>query len=341
MPARFREQLRQDAPLLALAPMQDVTDHGFIHLLHQYGGADVCFAEYFRVTPDSKLDKEILRCATENQTGRPVVLQMIGNDVAHLVRTAKELQKHPVAGIDLNLGCPAPRVFNKCAGGGLLRDPQRIDRILGALREAITEVPFTVKTRIGVEEASMEEFDTLLEIYARHQPDLLTVHGRTVREMYRTEVHYDFIAHAVQRMPCPVLANGNVDSPERALRVLSQTGAHGLMLGRGAIRNPWLFEQIRAAAAGLPAVYPTGREVLDYLHTLFKTVTHEGFNEEERVHRVKKHLNFIGLGVEPAGDFLNRMRRTRTWEALFEVCAEYFDHERPMPLVAAPTVSVE
>lgn len=338
MPARFREQLQQDAPLLALAPMQDVTDHGFIHLLHQYGGADVCFAEYFRVTPDSKLDKEILRCATENATGRPVVLQMIGNDVPHLVRTAKELQKHPVAGIDLNLGCPAPRVFNKCAGGGLLRDPQRIDRILGALREAITEVPFTVKTRIGVEEASREEFDTLLEIFARHQPDLLTVHGRTVREMYRAEVHYDFIAHAVAVMPCPVLANGNVDSPESALRVLSQTGAHGLMLGRGAIRNPWVFEQIRAAVAGAAVVYPTGREVMHYLRTLFETVTHEGFREEDRVHRVKKHLNFIGLGVDASGDFLNRMRRTRTWEALFEVCTEYLDHERPMPLVSAPAL---
>lgn len=339
MPALFRQQLRQDTPLLALAPMQDVTDHGFIHLLHRYGGADVCFAEYFRVTPDSKLDKEILRCATENATGRPVVLQMIGNDVAHLVRTAKELQRHPVAGIDLNLGCPAPRVFNKCAGGGLLRDPQRIDRILGALREAITEVPFTVKTRIGVEDASLEEFDKLLALFARHQPDLLTVHGRTVREMYRTEVHYDFIARAVEAMSCPVLANGNVDSPERALRVLSETGAHGLMLGRGAIRNPWLFEQIRAAVAGQPVVYPTGREVMGYLRLLFETVTHEGFREEDRVHRVKKHLNFIGVGVEPAGEFLNRMRRTVTKQALFEVCAEFLDHDRPMPL-AAPSASL-
>lgn len=328
----FRAQLRQAEPLLALAPMQDVTDHGFIHLLREYGGADVCFAEYFRVTADSKLDPEILRCATENVTGRPVVLQMIGNDVGHLVRTAVELQKHPVAGIDLNLGCPAPRVFNKCAGGGLLTDPPRIDRILGALRQAITEVPFTVKTRIGVDDPGL--FESLLSIYARHGLDLLTVHGRTVKEMYRSEVHYDFIARAVEVMNCPVLANGNVDSPERALAVLQQTGAHGLMLGRGAIRNPWVFDQIRSAIKGERICYPTGREVLAYLHRLFDVATHEGFAEEDRVHRVKKHLNFIGVGVPPSAEFLHRMRRARAKDELFEICAAYLEHDLPMSLVA-------
>jgi tRNA-dihydrouridine synthase B len=328
---RFREQLRQKQAVLALAPMQDVTDHAFIHLLRQYGGADVCFAEYFRVTADSRLDREILRCATENATGRPVVLQMIGNDVPNLVRTALELQKHPVAGIDLNLGCPAPRVFHKWAGGGLLRDPQRIDRILGALRQAITEVPFTVKTRIGVDDPAV--FEGLLAVYARHELDLLTVHGRTVAEMYRTEVHYDFIARAVEVMPCPVLANGNVDSPAVALAVLKQTGAHGLMLGRGAIRNPWLFEQIRAALDGTPVPYPTGKAVLAYLHALFETATHDGFSEENRVHRVKKHLNFIGLGVEPTGAFLQGMRRAKSKDELFGICAAFLDHEEPMALV--------
>ena len=336
----FRAQLRGSSPLLALAPMQDVTDHGFSHLLRRYGGADVCFAEYFRVTADSRLDPEILRCVTENHTGRPVVLQMIGNDEKHLVRTALELQRHPVAGIDLNLGCPAPRVFNKCAGGGLLRDPARIDRILGALRQAITEVPFTVKTRIGVEEASLAEFDALLEVFARHQPDLLTVHGRTVKEMYRSAVHYDFIAHAVQKMPCPVLANGNIDSGAIALDVLKQTGAHGLMLGRGAIRNPWLFEQVRAALAGQPVVHPTGREVLAYLHALYDTVTQDGFPEEDRVHRVTQRPTSLAAGWPDAEAFLHAMRRTRSRSELFAICAAHLEHDEPVRLEVSGDVVV-
>ncbi len=184
---------------------------------------------------------------TENPTGRPVVAQMIGNDIPALVRTAKELQKHPVAAIELNLGCPAPIVYRKCAGGGLLREPQRIDAILGALRDAIT-IPFTVKTRIGFE--SPTEFDTLLPLFAKHPIDLLTVHARTVKQMYRPGVRYDLIARAARELRCPVLANGNVHSAAHAGTVLAETGVRGLMIGRGAIRNPWLFDQIRAQLRG-------------------------------------------------------------------------------------------
>lgn len=332
MAHRLRALLRGDEPVLALAPMQDVTDHAFIHLLRAYGGADVCFAEYFRVTADSRLDPEILRCVTENQTGRPVVAQLIGNDPAHMARTARELQQHPVAGIDLNLGCPAPVVFKKGAGGGLLREPERIDRLLGTLRQAITEVPFTVKTRIGVGEASLTEFERLLAIFARHDLDLLTVHGRTVAEMYRSEPHYDFIAHAVEVMPCPVLANGSIDSTEAAARVLAQTGARGLMLGRGAIRNPWLFDQIRATLAGREVFFPSGREVLRYIERLYAAVTDPDCAESARVHRVKKHLNFLGAGVDAGGRFLHSMRRVTSEAALFAVCREFLEHDEAMPL---------
>ena len=124
----FQHLLAQPEPILALAPMQDVTDLPFMRLISGYGNADVYFTEYFRVLPDSRLDRNILASITENPTGRPVIAQMIGNDIAALVRTARELQQHPVAAIDLNLGCPAPVVYRKCAGGGLLREPQRIDR---------------------------------------------------------------------------------------------------------------------------------------------------------------------------------------------------------------------
>src|ERR1022692_3096751 len=198
--------LATPAPILVLAPMQDVTDLPFLRLIASYGGADVYVTEYFRVYATSRLDKHILKSVTENPTGRPIIAQMIGNDIPALVRTARELQQYPIAAVDLNLGCPAPVVYRKCAGGGLLREPRRVDAILGALRDAVT-IRFTVKTRIGFD--SPDVFDELLPIFARHSLDLLTVHGRTVHEMYRKEVHYDLIARAVAEMPFPVLANGN------------------------------------------------------------------------------------------------------------------------------------
>jgi len=162
--------------------MQDVTDLPFWGLMSRYGGADVYYTEYFRVHATSNLEKPILKSITQNPTGRPAIAQMIGNDIPALVRTAKELQQYPIVAVDLNLGCPAPVVYKKCAGGGLLRDPDRVDSILGALRDAIS-IGFTVKTRLGFD--SPEVFDQLLPLFAKHAIDLLTVHGRTVQEMYR------------------------------------------------------------------------------------------------------------------------------------------------------------
>src|SRR5688500_16142414 len=237
-PEQFLSLLRTEAPVLALAPMQDVTDLAFWRLMTRYGGADVYWTEYFRVHGDSRPERWILQSITENPTGRPVVAQMIGNDIPALVRNAKELQQYEIAAVDLNLGCPAPVVYRKCAGGGLLREPARVDAIVAALRDAV-KLPFPVKTRVGFGSAAV--LDELLQIFARHALDLLTVHARTVHEKYGPHVHYDLIARAVEVMPCPVLANGNVYSASSAQQILQATGAKGLMVGRGAIRNPWIF----------------------------------------------------------------------------------------------------
>lgn len=328
-PNELKKLLGQPEPILALAPMQDVTDLPFMRLISGYGNADVYFTEYFRVLPESRLDRHILASITENPTGRPVVAQMIGNDIAALIRTARELEQHPVAAIDLNLGCPVPVVYRKCAGGGLLREPERVDQILGALREAIT-IPFTVKTRIGFDDATV--FDRLLPIFARHSLDLFTLHARTVKEMYRSAPRYEFIARAVAELPCPVLANGNIYSADKAEEVLRLTSARGLMIGRGVIRNPWLFRQIREQRRGAPVFQPTGRDLLDYIHALWEAVSAPGIPELAQVHHMKKYLNFIGLGVEPTGAFLHRIRRTTTRADFFLHCRDFLEHDEPMPL---------
>lgn len=330
-------------PLLALAPMQDVTDLPFWRLLAQRGGPDVYWTEYFRVHATWRPEKWILRSLVENDTGKPAIAQLIGNDVPSLVRAAKELQEHPVAGIDLNLGCPAPVVYRKCAGGGLLREPKRVDTILGALREAVTRqgVRFSVKTRIGFDDPAV--FDELLPIFARHSLDLLTVHGRTVAEMYRSKVHYDFIRKAVEAMPCPVLANGNVFSPQRAADVLAWTGAAGLMIGRGCIRNPWIFGQIRDHLEGKQPILPAGREVLSYIEELWISTEPPESKERLQVEQMKRYLNFIGQGVGDSPDesreFLFRIRRATTRAEFFTICRENLEHDRPMSLVPHPTVT--
>ena len=330
---QFEESLAAPSPILAFAPMQDVTDLPFLRLIASYGGADVYVTEYFRVYATSRLDKHILKSVTENPTGRPIIAQMIGNDIPALVRTARELQQYPVAAVDLNLGCPAPVVYRKCAGGGLLREPKRVDAILGALRDAV-DTRFTVKTRIGFD--SSEVFSELLSIFAKHSLDLLTVHARTVKEMYRSEVHYEFIARAAAELPCPVLANGNVYSAKKADEVLKATRARGLMIGRGVIRNPWLFRQIRQHQCGEPVFIPRGVDVLAYVRALYEAVCSPAVRESAQVQKMKKYLNSLGVGVEPTGQFLHQVRRVTTTAGLSRVCEEFLDHYRPMPLEPFP-----
>jgi len=328
-PASSFNATLEQATCTALAPMQDVTDLPFWGLMTRYGGPDLYFTEYFRIREGFKLEKPILKSITHNPTGKPAIAQVIGSHVPSLVKAAHELQQYPVAAIDLNLGCPAPIVYRKCAGGGLLREPARVDTILGALRDSI-EIPFTVKTRIGFDDSSV--FDELLALFGKHQIDLLTVHGRTVHEGYRSGVHYDYIARAVNTLPCPVLANGNVYSAAKAQKVLGDTGAAGLMIGRGAIRNPWLFHQIRQTQNGETPFIPKGHDVLDYLKDLFETVRPPSLRERSHVQKMKKYFNYIGIGIEPTGKFLHRIRRATDTKELFAICEDFLDHDQAMAL---------
>jgi tRNA-dihydrouridine synthase len=320
-------------PLTALAPMQDVTDLAFMGVIAHYGAPDYFFTEFFRVHAQSRPEKHILRSIDENQTGRPVFAQLIGEDLGHLARTAEELLRHNIAGIDLNLGCPAPKVYKKNVGGGLLREPEKVGQILATLR-AIVPGLFTVKMRIGFDDTA--NFDRLLDLVNEHAVDLLSVHGRTVKEMYRSEVHYDFIGHAVRRARCPVLANGNVLSAARAADVLAETGAAGVMIGRHAIRNPWIFRQCRERFGGQPVTRLTLADVREYIERLYRATQAPGLLERYHVNKMKKYLNFVGQSVDPSGAFLHDMRRTETEGELFAVCDRHLLAEPAREFVPEP-----
>lgn len=307
--------------------MQDVTDWAFWNLLSRYGGPDIYFTEYFRVTPHYRLDRSILRSIVENPTGRPVLAQLIGNDEEWMVKSAQLLESHPIFAVDLNLGCPAPVVYRKCAGGGLLRDPARMNSLLRALRQGI-QGRFTVKTRLGF--SSSTEFDRLIEIFASHRLDALTVHGRTVAEKYGPHVHLDRIAQAVRQLPFPILANGNIGTVDQAREVWQKTGAHGLMIGRGAIRNPWLFQQIRDSFEGREVFQPTGDHVLQYIEALYDSACSTDVSEFCQVQKMKKYMTFLAEGISP--DFLHSIRRVTNKSDFFALCRKALDPSAPLSL---------
>ncbi|MEA5575233.1 tRNA-dihydrouridine synthase family protein [Anabaena sp. UHCC 0451] len=325
-------------PLTALAPMQDVTNLWFMKVIAHYGSPDYFFTEYFRVYDNSRLNRNILSAITENDTGRPVFAQMIGESIPNLVRTAKELCKYNIAGVDLNMGCPAPRIYRKNVGGGLLREPEKIDQILGELRAAVNDKPLTVKMRVGFE--NTDNFYQILDIINRHNIDLLSLHGRTVKDMYHGEVKYDLIAEAVKRLDCPVLANGNINSAKTALEVLSQTGAAGVMVGRWAIGNPWIFNQIRQALRGEDITPVPLLEVRKYIDRLSQTPVASTVPERARVGYLKMFLKYIALSVDTEGEFLRLMRQAQTEVELFNVCDRFLLSNITKTLALAPALIV-
>lgn len=324
----MRDLLPIQRPALVLAPMQDVTDLPFMRVLAKRSVPDWFVTEYFRVHPHSRLDAYILRSITENQTGRPVFAQMIGSDIQELTRTARELSAHAVAGVDLNLGCPAPVVYRKNAGGGLLRYPEQVDAILGALRDAISS-RFTVKTRLGFH--SQDEFPVLLEIFRKHAIDGLTIHGRTVADRYQTPVRPEMVKMAVETLCCPVIANGNVVDPISALNYHQQTSAAGLMIGRGAIRNPWLFNQIKALFEETEPIRPVCSDLMNYIMELSEELAREApsFEPMSHIQRMKKTLIYIVDGISP--ELEHAIRRMKTPEEFDHLLKTYLGNSSPFP----------
>ncbi len=311
--------------------MQDVSTLPLWKVMHRRGGPDVYVTEYFRVHVDSHPSREILRSITDSHTGKPVIAQMIGNEPAELARTAKELQERSdCAGIDVNLGCPAPRICGKKSGGALLLDLDLIREIAETLRPVV-KGSLTLKTRVGFE--SEQEFDSLLALFKSLPIDGLAIHGRTVMERYQSEVHTEEIARAVKELPFPVAANGSIVSVRSALSMLERTHAAGLMIGRGAIRNPWIYDQIRQALAGEKVFQPELTDLRDYVSDLYEAVAVESqkFHEKGHVTRMKKFMNYISSGISD-GEFTNEIRRVVTPAEFDAVCERHLDSDELMPV---------
>lgn len=304
-----------------LAPMQDITDAGFMDIIAGFGAPDFFMAEYFRVHEYFYLEPSVLEAVLRRPAGRGVVAQFIGEDEYYIERAIDELARYPqVEMLDLNLGCPAPKIYKKNVGGGLLRDPKKIESILRVMRERWRGV-LSVKMRLGFEDDS--RFFELFRLVCDCGADFVTVHGRTVRQLYRGRADYGRIFEAAESSPVPVIVNGDVDSADVALEIRAKSKCAGVMSGRPAVRNPWIFRQIREALDGRKIFEPTLEDVRVYVEKLRKNIEARAAQMKFPDSRLKKFLNFAGTGVDPEGEFLYKMRRSRGMKELLKVCDEF------------------
>jgi tRNA-dihydrouridine synthase B len=259
-----------DVPPLMLAPMQGVTNRAVRKVFAQWVRPDVLFTEFMRVRPGSgtsdreRLSDGDLDDAKPHEHGIPLVVQLIGRDEEPLVEAADAVQDAGAIHLNLNMGCPYGRMNVGC-GGGMLERPELLPQILAALRQKIAG-SFSIKVRAGYSDP--EQIFSLLPVFEDAGVDFLVLHARTVVQRYDGFADHGITARVVQQTKLPVIANGDLNSVEVGERVLRETGAAGLMLGRGAMKDPLLFERLRGRAAPAPSTEELLRAHQRYLRQL-------------------------------------------------------------------------
>lgn len=302
---------------LALAPMRALTQPPFWRILNRYGAPDAYFSEFIRVHENYRIDGKEIESALESAGNCPLWIQLMGNDPQALEQNVRILEGYPIAGIDFNAGCPVPKIFKKQAGGGLLRDLPLLRELLLHLRSVCTK-PLSVKFRIGFD--STEHFDEILAILNEVRPNLATLHARTVIDLYRGKPRYEYIKIAAHRLTCPLLANGNIETLQGIQTLLQDSGCYGAMLGRAAVRNPWIFRQWNAYKAHQPVIYPTFDDVYKYLQDLFLEFGWDKKDELSALGCLKRFTNYIGPAIDENGAFLHQIRTANSLKTFWGVC---------------------
>lgn len=299
---------------LVLAPMEGVADYWLRQILTQVGGYDWCVTEFVRVSgrllppsvfyrwcPELKQDAKTL-------SGTPVHVQLLGSDPACMAENAARAVELGAPAIDLNFGCPAKTVNRHSGGAVILDTPELLYRITHAVRQAVpTHLPVSVKMRLG----NTDKASALANAVAAQDAGAawLTVHARTKCEGYRPPAYWDLLAPLNQALTIPLIANGEVWRPADAVQCAQESGTPHLMIGRGAVTNPFLAQEVRGAQqASWEQVFPLLQQ---YSQTLLGT----GLPKQE-AGRIKQWLNYLRRQWPVAETLYHELKRERTSEAI-------------------------
>jgi tRNA-dihydrouridine synthase B len=313
--------LKIDPPLI-LAPMAGVTDKPF-RLLCKRLGAGYAVSEM--TTADPRLwrtRKSVHRLDHEGEPA-PIGVQIAGADPAALAAAARHAVEHGAEIVDINMGCPAKKVCNAWAGSALLKDELLVARLVSAVVDAV-DVPVTLKIRTGWDRANRNGV-RVAHIAQDAGVQALAVHGRTRDMLYTGEAEYETIAAIKQAVRIPVVANGDVTSPQKAREVLAATGADALMIGRAAQGRPWIFREVAhfIATGELlppPAVSAVRATLLEHVQAL-----HAFYGELAGVRIARKHLAWYAKDRPENGAFRAVVNRAETAEEQLRLTRDYFD----------------
>ena len=313
-----------DSRKAVLAPMAGVADRAFREVCVGYGAAFV-ISEMVSSKGIIMTDRKSRELLVLSEKERPAAVQIFGDDPKIMAESAKKCLEFRPQAIDINMGCPAPKISGNGAGSALLKDPELAGRIIKAVSSAV-DIPVTVKIRIGWDSEHINAVE-MAKIAQENGAKALTVHGRTRTQMYAPPVYKDVIAKVKKAVSIPVIANGDITDGESAAKMIEDTDCDMVMVGRGALGRPWVFSQIEAFLkheAILPEP-PISERMLVMLRHVKLICEYKG--ERVAMLEARKHAAWYMKGIRGAAKYRREIGSLETYSQLealaFKVASEH------------------
>lgn len=309
-------------PPLVLSPMAGVTDVSFRRLVKQCGGVGLTVSEFISVEGLTRNNPKSKRQMRFFEDERPYAVQIFGGQPERMRMAALMAEEIGADILDVNCGCPAPKVVKHGGGSGLLRDLPRLETILKEIKKAIT-IPLTVKIRAGFYDHTINAVETA-RLAEACGAEHIALHGRTKEQGYKGLADWDLVRQVKEAVSVPVSGSGDVTTIEDAFRKWDETNCDGVLIGRGAMANPWIFRQIEDAIAGRVPFQPTLADKRDVLLEYFDSLR-EDMPELPAIGRMKQLAGQFTRGLTGGSRFRQTVYHSHSVEEVLDRIEEYFE----------------